>query len=49
MVHAPLAFQSGTFHGFQLRWTTVVKEGCAIVSGYRRLRWMLWGWGLCFL
>ena len=41
--HEPIGILSGTFRGSQKRWTTVDKEGFAIVSTFRRLEYLLWG------
>ena len=46
MSHEPLGFLSSPFRGSQQRWVTVDKEGFAIVSMFRRLKYLLWG-GVC--
>ncbi|KAH9092351.1 hypothetical protein LEN26_018494 [Aphanomyces euteiches] len=39
--HEPLAFLSGSFKGAQLRWSTIEKEGFAIVTSCKRLDYIL--------
>ena len=39
--HEPLAFISGAFKGASLRWSTVEKEGYAIVASCKRLDYLL--------
>ena len=42
MSHEPPGFVSGAFKGSQLRWSTVDKEGFAIVSTFKRLDYLFW-------
>ena len=42
MTHEPLGFLSGTFKGSEQRWATVDKEGSAVVSTFKRLKYLLW-------
>ena len=42
ITHEPLGFLSGTFKGSQQRWATVYKEGFAMVSTFKRLKYILW-------
>ena len=39
--HEPLAFLSGAFKGASLRWSTVEKEGYAIIASCKRLDYLL--------
>ena len=39
--HEPLAFISGAFKGASLRWSTVEKEGYAIVASFKRMDGLL--------
>ena len=43
MSHESLGFLSGTFRASQQRWTSVGKEGFAIVSTSRLLECLSWG------
>lgn len=39
--HEPMAFLSGAFAGAQLRWSTLEKEGYAIMATVDRMHWVL--------